>query len=419
MVKEIAKCLGVKKHDILVSGEKYHNFKDFISFPDIKNNNLYYPSFDPLPVPLFLKGKSMFEIISKQDILIHYPYNPFQHIVDLLREASIDPKVISIKMTLYRVADKSSVINALINAARNGKKVVVFIEIKARFDEEANIKWARIMQEAGILVIENAPSVKVHCKLFLIKRKEKEKIVYYSAVSTGNFNERNAKLYCDETLITKDRRITLEIGRVFDIFSNFYKNRQFRHLLVAPGFLRNRILRMIDSEIKTATAGKKASVLLKLNSLTDPEMAEKLIAAAYAGVEVTLIVRGACIISPGNYETDGKITAISIVDRFLEHSRIYIFHNNGKPKYYISSADLMTRNLDRRIEVAAPVYDKNLQKRIDNLIKIQLSDNLKSRLLDCRQINEFRKGKENVEIRSQEHFYKYLNQEFLKQEKLS
>jgi len=408
MLKDVIKSFGIKKQDMLVPGGKYHNFKDFISFPVVGHEELRFPVFKPVLIPVFSPRKSVFDVIANQDILLHYPYNPFQYVVDMLREASIDPDVTSIKMTIYRAASNSSVINALINAARNGKKVTVFIEIQARFDEEANIQWARVMQESGINIIQTLPSLKVHCKLLLIKRKESGKLTSYGAVSTGNFNESTARQYCDETLLTSDKRITSEMDRVFDMFYNLYKGKNFRHLLVAPNFLRNKICRMIANEIKNARKGLPAGIVFKLNSLTDPEIAQRLVDAAKSGVKVVLIVRGACIFSPEENKFNGMITIISIVDRFLEHSRIYIFKNGGKEKYYISSADMMTRNLDRRIEVAVPIYDLKLQKRLNDLINIQLSDNVKSRLLSQGQINEFRKTKEKKKTRSQEVFYEYL-----------
>jgi polyphosphate kinase len=408
MLKDVIKSFGIKKQDMLIPGGKYHNFKDFISFPVVGHEKLRFQAFKPVLLPVFSPKKSVFDVIASQDILLHYPYNPFQYVVDMLREASIDPDVTSIKMTIYRAARNSNVINALINAARNGKKVTVFIEIQARFDEEANIQWARVMQESGINIIQTLPSLKVHCKLLLIKRKEKNGLNIYGAASTGNFNESTARQYCDETLLTCDRRITSEMDRVFDMFYNLYKGKNFRHLLVAPNFLRNKICKMITNEIKNVQNGQNAEIIFKLNSLTDPEIAERLIDAAKAGVKVILIIRGACILSPDDKKLNGMITAISVVDRFLEHSRIYIFKNGGNEKYYISSADMMTRNLDRRIEVAVPIYDKGLQKRLKDLINIQLDDNVKSRLLSSGKINEFRKTGQKKKTRSQEAIYEYL-----------
>lgn len=408
MLENVIKSFGIKKHDMLIPGGKYHNFKDFISFPVIGHEKLKFPVFKPVPVEAFSLKKSVFEVISNRDILLHYPYNPFQYVVDMLREASIDPDVTSIKMTIYRAARNSSVINALINAARNGKKVTVFIEIQARFDEEANIEWARVMQESGVNIIQTLPSLKVHCKLILIKKKSETGFLSYGAVSTGNFNESTARQYCDETLLTSDRRITTEIDRVFDMFFNLYKGKNFRHLLVAPNFLRNKMCKMINNEIRNAKNGQQAEIILKLNSLTDPEIAQRLIDAAKAGVNVILIIRGASILSPDEKKLNGTVTAISIVDRFLEHSRIYIFKNGGNERFFISSADMMTRNLDRRIEVAVPIYDKCLQKRLKDLINIQLEDNVKSRLLYFGKINEFRDNGKKRKVRSQEAFYQYL-----------
>lgn len=414
MLRQIARSMGIRKQDLLIPGERYHNFKDFMSFPPVGPDRLRYPPFVPVPVGAFAPGKSLFELINSGDMLIHYPYQPFQYLIDLLREASLDPRVVSIKMTLYRLARNSSVINALINAARNGKKVTVFIELQARFDEEANIEWARRLQEAGVHILPSLPHLKVHSKMCLVKRREGGALRYYAAVSTGNFNEATARVYCDETLVTADKRITQEVDRVFDLFTNPYKDKGFKHLLVSPNLLRGRLYRMIDTEIKAAERGEEASIILKLNSITDPDMAEKLLDAARKGVSVRLIVRGACLLVP-NEEGLCPITAISIVDRFLEHSRIYFFHAGGKERMFLSSADLMTRNLDRRIEVATPVYDEKLKERLKDLLNIQLSDNMKARCLSDGRINEYRRTR-GRRVRSQQAFYEYLKNDLTRKE---
>lgn len=408
VLKKIVKYLCIRKSDIMDAGGKYHNFKDFINFPAGDLSYLAYPGFDQIKIDEFEKGLSIFDVIRKKDILLNYPYNSFQYLVDMLTEASLDPDVVSIKMTLYRVANNSNVINALVNAVRNGKKVSVYIEIQARFDEEANINWAMKLQEAGVNIYQNIPSLKVHCKLCLIKRKEKSGVKLYSAVSTGNFNENTARQYCDHTLITADSRINSEIEKVFEMFTSIFKAKSFKHLLVSPDHLRKRIYRMIDSEIRNAKSGLPAKIILKLNSLTDPETAQKIWFAAGSGVTVVLIVRGSCIIVPDSTEAGKRITAISIVDRFLEHSRIFCFHNRGDVKYYLSSADLMTRNLDRRIEVAVPVYSPELKKHLEEYLSIQISDNLKSRDLSFENLNKVRKTGKRNKVRSQTAFYEYL-----------
>lgn len=414
MLRKIVRCMGIRKRDLIIPSERYHNFKDFISFPPVGHERLRYQPLVPIPVPVFEPRKSAFASIDAGDILIHYPYQPFQHLIDLLREASLDPQVVSIKMTLYRLARNSSVVNALINAARNGKKVTVFIELQARFDEEANIEWARRLQEAGVRILPSLPNLKVHAKLCLIKRREEGSVRYYAVVSTGNFNEETARVYCDETLLTADDRITHEVDRVFDLFTNPYKDKNFKHLLVSPNFLRTRLYRMIDAEIKAARRGEKAAITFKVNSLTDPDMAEKIIAAARTGVSIRLIVRGACLIVP-NEEKGLPITATSIVDRFLEHGRIFLFHAGGKERMYLSSADLMTRNLDRRIEVAVPVYDERLKTELKTLLDIQISDNTKARLLSHDHINEYRQSA-GPPIRSQQTFFEYLRKRYEKKE---
>lgn len=398
--------------DELIPGQRYHNFRDFIGFPDIKKTDLKYQSLDPIYIPELDKAKTMFNAIRQRDYLISHPYQPFSYIIRMLREAAIDPNVVSIKMTLYRVAENSNVVNALINAVKNGKKVIVMMELKARFDEEHNIYWSNKLKEAGAKVLFTIPSVKVHSKLCLISRKERNGLKLYAHVGTGNYNGDTAKVYCDHSVLTSDIRITAEINKVFNLIENYKpENYRFRHLLVAPINLRSSMLRMIDAEISNAKAGKPAYIIMKMNALVDVEMIQKLYEAGKAGVKIDLIVRSILCLSPGVKGLSENIRAISIVDKYLEHARIYIFANGGKEKMYMGSADMMTRNLDSRVEVVFPVYSKLVQEELSALINIQLSDNTKARILDEFQINEY-KPVSLPKIRSQVEFYNYLKNKY-------
>lgn len=409
VLRILLRKLNLSKVDNIIPGGKYHNFKDLMKFPNVGDKNLEYPVVMPLQHSSINPFTSIFSIIKYKDIILHYPYQTFNYIIDFLREASIDPKVISIKMTLYRVADDSNVIKALINAARNGKKVTVFLEIQARFDEEANIYWSNKLQEEGVKVIHGVKGLKVHCKLILIKRKENNKIVYYSNFSTGNFNEKTATTYCDDSLLTSDTRITREIDKIFDLFESSFKTEIFSHLILSPLQMRKEITNLIGKEIKNAKAGKKAQIILKLNNLVDREMIRKLYVASIAGVEIKLIIRSICTLIPGKKGFSENIEAFSIVDKFLEHSRVFIFFNGGDEKYYITSADFMSRNLDHRIEVACPIFDKSIQKEIRNMIEIQMLDNVKARWFGD-NVNQYRKIFKDKKMRSQTEIYHYLKQ---------
>jgi polyphosphate kinase len=400
--------MKLRKYDNLIPGGRYHNFKDFIHFPLLGKPNLHYEDVKPLPHPDLVKDKSIFEIIRKKDVMLHYPYHSFSHFIDLLREAAIDPTVKSIKITLYRAAKKSKVINALINAARNGKEVTAVVELQARFDEEANIKWAKALAEEGIHVIYGVPGLKVHSKLCLIQREEKGKNCLYANISTGNYNEVTSYVYSDDSLLTADHRITSEVAYVFDFFERNYIVRQYKHLIPSPLKTRKKFIQLIENETYNARHGKPASIFLKLNSLIDEEMIEKLYQASNAGVKVRVIVRGICALVPGVPGMSENIQAISIVDRFLEHSRIYVFENDGDKLYYISSADWMARNLDTRIEISCPIYDKKLQKELQDILEIQWNDNAKARLINSEQNNQYRSSTSTVKIRAQEKIYQYL-----------
>lgn len=409
MLKYLTDMLDLDESDSMIPGARYHNFKDFMSFPNIGGSHLEYEPTPAIPHPDIVNEPSILRQVLKKDLMLHYPYQKFSHYINLLREAAIDPKVTSIKVTIYRAAANSKVINALINAARNGKNVVVVIELQARFDEKANIYWSRKLEEAGAKVLFGIQGLKVHSKLTLITSIIDKKKVNVGVVSTGNFHEGNGSVYTDVALISSDRRIANEVEKLFDYFENSYKFYDYKHLLVSPLFMRKKLVRLIDNEIKNARQGKDAYIILKINNLVDTDMIKKLYQANCHGVKINLIVRGICSLVPGIPGLSENIKAISIVDKFLEHARIFIFCNNNQEKYYISSADWMTRNLDTRVEVASPVYDPELQKQLKMIIEIALKDNIKARIIDLHHTNAYKqKESENEKpVRSQFEIYNY------------
>ncbi len=407
MLDFLMRKINVIKTSNLIPGGRYHNFKDFINFPNVGGTELQYKNIRPINHQAFQHVKSFLKAIQQKDILLSYPYHSFHHIIDVLREASIDPKVESIKITLYRVAKHSRVVNALINAVKNGKKVIVVVELQARFDEEANMHWADKLKEEGAQVIYGVPGLKVHSKLFLITRKENNKILHFAHIGTGNFNEQTSRFYSDCSLLTVDKRITEEVNQLFTFYAHNSKRGSYQHLLVAPFFMRKRLHNFINKEIENAKAGKPAYITLKLNNLVDTESIKKLYEASGAGVKIKLIVRGICSLVPGE-SFSKNIEAISIVDKYLEHSRMFIFCNGGNEKYFISSADWMTRNLDHRSEVAVPIYDKVLQKEIQAIISIQWKDNTKARIINKKQDNQYRTTESKVKVRTQDEIYKLL-----------
>lgn len=396
------------RNDSIIPGGRYHNFKDFINFPNVGRAGLKAEPLKPVKHPDLANKTSVFAEINKKDILLNYPYQTFTHLIDLLREAAIDPKVLSIKINLYRVAKNSKVVNALINAAKNGKKVTVVIELRARFDEEANIEWSNKMIDEGIRVIFGYPGLKVHSKLILITRKHRNKITRYAHIGTGNFHEINASIYSDTSLLTKDPRISNEVYKVFQLFKNNIDRPTFKHLTVSPFNTRRKINALIDSEIKNAKAGKPAYMIIKLNNLVDPLMIKKLYQASNAGVKIQLIIRGICSLIPGIKSVSENIEVVSIIDRFLEHSRLMVFCNNGEELYYLTSADWMSRNLDRRIEVGCPIYDKTLQQTIRKILDLQLADNTKARLINHKKSNVYKPIDKKNKIRSQISIYNYF-----------
>jgi polyphosphate kinase len=408
LLKKLLKKLKISDTDHLRGGGRYHNFKDFMKFPDLGKKKLVYKKLKPIPHPELSKDTSILKAIRKNDILLHYPYHSFQYIVDLLREASIDPQVRAIKMTFYRAARHSNVINALINAARNGKNVTVFLEIQARFDEANNIYWTERLREEGVKIIKALPGFKVHAKLMLIRRKEEDENRYYTGISTGNFNENTAKVYTDDTLLTCDQNVAREVNELFHLIESPYNPPKFKHLLISPFYLRNYLIKMINQEIKNANAGKEAWILIKLNNLVDEKIVKKLYQASQAGVKIDMIIRGICVLVPGIEGLSENIKVISIVDKYLEHSRVYIFANDGDPKYYISSADWMIRNFDHRFEAATPVYDEELKKELMDMLQLQLRDNVKARLVNSIPVNQYQKTESEEKLRSQFAIYDYL-----------
>lgn len=408
LLNYILKNAEPSEDDSIIAAGKYHNFKDFIAFPNVGSKRLIFKDLPPLE-HYRLKGKdSIINGIAENDIMLNYPYQSFNYIINLLREAAIDPKVVSIKINLYRVAKNSKIIHALINAVKNGKKVTVIVELRARFDEEANIYWANKLQDQGVKVIFGIPGLKVHAKLILINRKEGKKIVKYGHVGTGNFHEKNASIYTDTSLLTTHTGITNEINKVFRLFKNTYERPTFKHLIVSPFNARRRINALIDNEIKSAQEGREAYIIIKLNNLVDDTVIKKLYKASKNGVKIKLILRGICSLVPGVKGLSENIEIISIVDRFLEHNRLFVFCNNGDELYYLASADWMSRNLDLRIEVACPIYDKNLQKVIKDILNFQLTDNCKARLINTKKNNAYKLTNSAKKIRSQEAIYYYL-----------
>lgn len=408
MLKVLNKQLGTGSNDSLVSGGRYRNFKDFIHFPNFGHASLEFPHFTPLVSAEFERHATSFDAISHSDILLHYPYHSFGYFTEWVRQASFDPKVSHIKITMYRVAKHSRVIHSLLDAVRNGKKVSVVMELKARFDEENNINWARRMTEGGIQVLFGLTSLKVHAKLCLITRQEKGKAVQYGHIGTGNFNEKSALIYTDFSLFTCQPEITSEIEQVFEFIEHSYRSYTFKHLIVSPTWARPKLIQLIQREIDVALSGKKAEILLKVNNLADDEIVALLYRASQAGVKIRLIVRGMCSLIAGLADKSANIKVISILDRFLEHARVYVFHNAGDTEVYLSSADWMTRNIDQRVEVGVPILAAHLKQNILDILDIQWRDNVKARIIGPCHDNAYAKRGNKRKIRSQQQIYNYL-----------
>lgn len=412
LVEFLIKKLNLSKKDSIIPGLKIHNFRHFMDFPDVFKDYKKPIERTTFPHPEFKNDKRITDVITQKDILLTFPYHTFNHVIDLLREAAMDPDVKSIQLTAYRLASNSKIVNALINAVRNGKEVTVMLELRARFDEEANLEWKEQLELEGVKVLVGLPNKKVHAKLCVIKKRVNNKTIQYGFVSTGNLNEKTAKIYVDHLLMTSNRAIMADINKIFNLFRKPKLDpvvvlKSCKNLLVCPQYMREKIEWQIDKEIEEAKAGRKAEMIIKVNSLSDKGLIKKLYEAAEAGVEIKMIVRGIfCAVEQKSFKK--KIHAISIVDEYLEHARVMYFYNKGSEDIYISSADWMTRNLDYRVEAAVKIINKNLKKELKDLLEIQLKGNVKARLLDEDLSNKYVKN-DRKPFRSQIETYIYLN----------
>ena len=401
--------LHLSRKSSIIPGGHIHNFRHFMDFPDVLVEKEERSK--PFAHPAFRNKTQIAEIILKKDVMLHFPYHSYDPVIDMLREAAMDDNVISIKITAYRLASNSKVINALINAARNGKAVTVFLELKARFDEEANLEWKTLMEEEGVNVLVGIPNMKVHAKICVIQKKVANKLIQYGFISTGNLNEKTARIYADHCLLTANKSLLMEVNKVFTYLSNWQLGdkpiEKTKNLLLSPINMRNSIIELINNEIKFAKQGKPAKIIIKSNSISDQLLLDHLYTALKAGVEVHLIIRGILTLKRRTVKSNEKLNAISVVDQYLEHARVMIFHNNGKEKVYISSADWMVRNLDHRIEVAAPILDEKIKRELIDIINIQLKDNQKARILDTELSNKYvpSVGKKKVKSQVETHHY--------------
>ncbi len=421
LLEFLIRKLNLTKRSNIIPGGRIHNFRHFMDFPNIIPQKITRRQ--PFVHPALQHVIRVTDVILQQDVMLHFPYHSFNPLIDLLREAAIDPDVTSIKITAYRLAPFSKIINALINAARNGKEVIVMLELKARFDEEANLEWKEILEEEGIKVLLGIPKMKIHAKLCIIKKRIKHKTIQYGFVSTGNLNEKTAKVYADHCLLTANRNVMADINRIFNYLQNWQNGVHHLHncktLIVSPNAMRKQIELLINKEIKNAKQGIAASIILKSNSLSDQHLITKLYEAATNDVEIKLIIRGIFCAKIDNKKFASPITAISIVDEYLEHARVMIFNNGGKEKVFISSADWMVRNLDHRLEAAVPIKDNTIIRELKEIIHIQLRDTVKARILDGELSNNYVPSAGKRKIRSQIETYQYLYQKTLKQSAIS
>ena len=401
--------MGIVNTDSVIPGGRYHNRRDYMSFPSLGRTDLTYAPIHPLPVKGLTSEESLLKKIAEKDYLQFTPYHTFSNIIWFLREAALDPKVKSVKITIYRLAKNSQVVNSLINAVKNGKKVTVQIELQARFDEESNIRYAEQLKAEGVKLIFGVRGLKVHSKICVIEREEGKGIKRYGFISTGNFNESTAKVYTDYTLFTANQDILKEVNKVFNFFETNYNIQKYKHLIVSPHYTKKILKQLIDEEIKNAKAGKEAYIKLKMNNITSYKMIDKLYEASRAGVKIQMIVRGICCLVPGIEGMSENIEVISIVDKFLEHPRLFIFGNNGNPKVYISSADWMTRNISFRVEVGCPIYDETIKQELIDTFEISWADNVKARVIDQAQDNHYRPHTLPAQ-RSQVALYEYYQQ---------
>ena len=403
--------MGIDVTDGVIPGGRYHNRRDYMNFPNLGRFDLLYPPRIPLPVEGLSLDGSILSKIAEKDYLINAPFQSFSYLIKFLREAALDPKVTSIKITLYRLAKNSQIISSLINAAKNGKKVTVQIELQARFDEASNISYAEQMQQEGIELIFGIKGLKVHSKICLVERIEEGKLKRYGFISTGNFNENTANIYTDLTLFTSHQQILKDVSRIFDFFDVNYRLHRYKHLIVSPHYTRSKLYKLIEREIDNVNLGLPAYINLKMNSISDFSMIEKLYDASNAGVKIKLQVRGVCSLIPGVKGMSENIEAVSIVDYFLEHSRSFIFCNNNDPEVYISSADFMSRNLDGRVEVTCPIYDESIKKQIIDTFNLSWKGNVKARYHSEKFENKYRVRAEGEPIfRAQHETYNYYKE---------
>ncbi|UOB17451.1 polyphosphate kinase 1 [Abyssalbus ytuae] len=407
--RRLRQLLGLGKIDMFKGG-KYHNFSDFMDFPDpLNNKNLHFKSMPPLNHPQLNEAENYFDLITEKDRIIHYPYYSFQALLDFVKQAVNDKQVKAIKITFYRIAHDSALSKLLLQAIDTGKKVVIFVEAKARFDEMNNLQWGEKFEEKGATVIYSSPNIKVHSKIMLVQREEDNKLVNYGYISTGNFNSKTAKVYVDHAIFTVNQKITGELAQIFDLLEKKIIMPKSKHLFISPYTTRREFSLLIENEIENAKKGVFAAITAKMNSLEDEHIIKKLYEASQAGVKINLIVRGICNLVPGVKGLSDNIKIISIVDRFLEHGRIYLFENGGDKKMYIGSADWMQRNLDRRIEVLIPIYDTDVFEELNHILELQLKDNVKARIIDADESNHYISADNSQnETRSQYEIYKYL-----------
>jgi len=398
--------MGIDSYDSVIPGGRYHNRRDYMDFPSLGRTDLLYQKITPLTVKGLSLQDSIFKSISKKDYLVYTPYHTFSYIVKFLREAALDPQVKTIKITIYRLAQISHVASSLSNAAKNGKKVTVSIELQARFDEQANIEYAEQMELDGVDLLFGVKGLKVHSKMCVIEREENSKVRRYGFISTGNFNESTAKVYTDFTLFTADQKILKDINKTFDFFEINYQILRYKHIITSPHYTKSKLFALIDREIAIAKLGKPAYIKVKLNSLSSYMMVDKLYEASRAGVKIQMIIRGICCLVPGIKGMSENIEVISIVGKFLEHTRLLIFSNNNNPKVFISSADWMTRNIDNRVEVTCPIYDNDIKQELIDIFEICWSDNVKARIINEKQDNTYKRN-DLPKVRAQFATYDY------------
>jgi polyphosphate kinase len=412
LLEYIIKRLNLARKGNLLPGGRIHNFRHFMDFPDVFPKKGQRKK--PFTHPLLVRTPRVTDVVLEQDVMLHFPYHSFNPVIDMLREAAIDPNVTTIKITCYRLATNSKVINTLVNAVRNGKHVTVMLELRARFDEEANLEWKERLEDEGVKVLIGIPNVKIHAKICLIKKRINNFTIHYGFVSTGNLNEKTARVYGDHCLLTSDRHIMADVNRIFNYLENWKEGtaplKACKMLIPCPTSLRHELLKMIARETKLAKEKKPAAITLKMNSLSDEDLIDRLYEAARAGVGIKLIIRGIFCMFSENSKFIIPIKAVSIIDEYLEHARVFIFHNGGKEKTYISSADWMVRNLDHRVEATCPVLDETIRQELKDILDIQFSDNVKARWLDNELLNKYKRDHSEKKIRSQIEIYNYLFQ---------